>query len=218
MNRTALRRILSEEGLTASEQEADKLDAEAEANEDQAEADRSKADAARMATGITRREKGELDRAMRAWAEEMGARPELKKEVDEAVKDFKAALRKKDWTGVAEHYDSFAYPRPDRNLLKKLEGMGGARMAGKVARYNWRDVEGMDPDEAMYGAERIRAKAGRTANEFLRHLQAEAYEANQKAEALEKAWDRWDWDALESFNVITNDEAEFVKEVLASYT
>jgi hypothetical protein len=51
MNRTGLRRILAEEGLTASEQEADKLEAEAEASEQQAEADRAKADAARMASG-----------------------------------------------------------------------------------------------------------------------------------------------------------------------
>jgi hypothetical protein len=49
MNRTALRRLLAEEGITASEQEADKLEAEAEASEQQAEADRAKADAARMA-------------------------------------------------------------------------------------------------------------------------------------------------------------------------
>lgn len=51
MNRTALRRLPAEEGLTASEQEADKLDAKAEAEEDQADADRAKADAARMAGG-----------------------------------------------------------------------------------------------------------------------------------------------------------------------
>ena len=49
MKVAALRRILAEEGLIASGQEADKLDAKAEAEEDQAEADRAKADADRMA-------------------------------------------------------------------------------------------------------------------------------------------------------------------------
>jgi len=42
--------ILVSEGLIASEQEADKLDAKAEADQDQAEADRAKADAARLAS------------------------------------------------------------------------------------------------------------------------------------------------------------------------
>lgn len=78
---------------------------------------------ARGEQGLTRRELGELDRAMKAWAREMGARSELKQEVADAVKDFKRALRRQDWTAVYEHYDSFAYPTPDRNLVKKLEEM-----------------------------------------------------------------------------------------------
>ena len=88
----------------------------------------------------------------------------------------------------------------------------------KTARYSARDVANMDPDKAMSAADDIRTQAGRKAKEYLDSYRADAYEAHQETKALEKAWDKWDWDALEGFNVLTKDEASFVKEVLASYT
>lgn len=139
MNRTALRRILAQEGIFASEQEADKLEAEAEASEDQANADRSKADAARMASS-------------------------------------------------------------------------------KRARLNWRDVADMTPEDAMEAVDDLTHRAGRKAKSFRDITLGEIAEKEDYVKRLDRAWDNWDWKVLADLNIVSEDEADFAREVLASYS
>ena len=88
----------------------------------------------------------------------------------------------------------------------------------QARRYNWRDVRDMEPEKALSMLEDLSREAGRKAREYIQHYRADAREALRNADALEKAWDKWDWEALARFNVVTDDEAQFALEVLANYT
>lgn len=145
---------------------------------------------ARRGQELTRQEKRELDRALKAWVEEFEDRVEREydyldewermlrssedthlitykrkgyrktsdelreiikthkqwrrdeqKEIEDAIKEYKDALRKKDWGVLADLYDDFSYslPRRNRDLLQKLRELGGARRR-RASRFRKGDI------------------------------------------------------------------------------
>lgn len=88
----------------------------------------------------------------------------------------------------------------------------------KSARFRARDVQFMAPEVALDELRVLSREAGRTAKERLDQYRSTAWEAERQADKLERAWDKWDWNTLADFGVVTEDEADFALEVLANYT
>jgi hypothetical protein len=104
----------------------------------------------------------------------------------------------------------------EKGSVERRAILAGVRQAG--GRYNERDVEDMEPDTALDMLDDLTTQAGRKAHEYVRHYQLALREAEENLRDLTKAWDKWDWQTLAKFNVVTEDEADFAREVLASYT
>lgn len=88
----------------------------------------------------------------------------------------------------------------------------------KAQRLHPRMVDRLTLDQAEDMVQDLMERLGDTLKSELDRYRADAYEARQNAEELERAWDRWDWDTLVGFGVLTEDEADFVREVRGRWT
>jgi len=85
----------------------------------------------------------------------------------------------------------------------------------RAKRYN---VKSIDPEVAMRMADEIRERAGRKAKGMQQEIQEQIYDLRGDASDIDKAWGKWNWRELERLNVVSKDDADFVREVSAMYS
>jgi hypothetical protein len=73
-------------------------------------------------------------------------------------------------------------------------------------------------DAQLYEAERMRASIGKKLHDHLDFLKGEVRAHRQTMKSIERAWDKWDYRALEALGMISREESKFLRDVRANYS
>ena len=80
------------------------------------------------------------------------------------------------------------------------------------------DPKRMTPEDAMQMVDGIGEQVGVQAGAYIRDAYSEMREQKGRIADIEKAWKKWDWRALQSLGLISQEDREFVQKVQGLYS
>ena len=105
------------------------------------------------------------------------------------------------------------------SLTRKLRTTRKASLRGRVAERHLTkvsrlpDPDDISPEKAEALLSDISQRVGETAMEYVRDAKIEIREQTEYIRNLERAWERWDWRALEDLNLISREERKWIAEI-----